>query len=117
MINVHFKTNNITELELSGEVSASDYEKITPKIEKRFADKGPQKFIFLMKNPKFTLGAVLADIKFDLLHFKNIGKTAVVGRSGVVKGITKFVNILYPVKVKHFKRRDAGLAWLRKVSP
>lgn len=117
MINVHFKTNNIVELELSGEVSAQDYDKITPKIEKRFSDKGPQKFIFLMKRPKFTLGAILADIKFDLLHFKNIGKTAVVGKSSLVKGMTKFVNLLYPVRVKHFQKREAGLSWLRSVSP
>lgn len=117
MINVHFKTNNIVELELSGEVSASDYAKITPKLEKRFSDKGAQKFIFLMKNPKFTLGAILADIKFDLLHFRNIGKTAVVGRSGIVKGLTKLVNLTYPVKVKHFNKRAAGLAWLRSVAP
>lgn len=114
MINIEEKDSKTVQLNLEGEITGEDYKKIRPELEAVFKKKGRQKFIFNMnKATKFTLGAVLQDIKFDLQHLKFIGTTAVVSTKPMAETLTELVDKVYPVKIERFDDVSSASQWLQ----
>ncbi len=114
MINIEEKDSETIQLNLEGEVTSDDYKKIRPQLEALFAKDGRKKFLFNMKKVKdFTLGAIYQDIKFDLLHFKYIGTTAVVSTKEFAETMTQAADSLYPVKIERFDDVMTAFNWLK----
>jgi len=114
MINVEKKDSTTIQLNLEGEITGEDYKKIKHELEAVFKKNGRQKFIFNMNQAtKFTLGAVLQDIKFDLQHLKFIGTTAVVSTKPMAETFTDIVDSIYPVKIERFDDVSSASQWLR----
>ena len=115
MIKVRHSDKEIVELDLIGKITAADYQKITPSLEKIFREDGKQKFIFnFEKVENYTVNAFFADCKFDLTHMKFIGTTAVVSSSkDWAKPLTKIANAFYPpAKIEYFPSLDEANQWL-----
>ena len=115
MITIEEKDSDTIQLNLQGDVTADDYKNIRPALENIFKKTGPKKFLFNMKSDvKFTLGAMIQDIKFDPQHFKFIGTTAVVSTKGMAGIVTKMADVFYPVKMEQFEDVPSAYHWLKK---
>ncbi len=115
MIQVELKDKNTVELNMKGEVTAGDYQRIKPKLEKLFKEHGKMKFLIILDDlKKFTLGAAYEDIKFDLQNLKDVGTTAIVGNKTNQALLTKFINVIFPEKVEFFESKNlkGALKWL-----
>lgn len=113
MIQVKLQDPKTVELDMSGEVTAQDYVKVRPQLEKIFREKGKMKFLIdLSAVEKFTAGSVFQDIKFDLEHLKFIGTTAVVSSRKIYELITKVSDKFYPEKIVHFDHHRAAQDWI-----
>ncbi len=113
---IQFKqiSQEIVELDFSGEITGEDYKSVKPKIESVMAREGKVKFLMDMTAAGgFNLGAVYQDIKFDIEHFKNIGATAVIASKKTYELMVKAINLIYPEKVYHFETPETALNWLK----
>lgn len=112
MINLMHK-DDVIEMDMTGEITAQDYKNIRPQMEAILAREGKSKFLFDMTGVShFTAGAIWEDIKADLANIKYIGTTAIVANKKIYEYLTKFVNAVYPEKIKHFEDRLAAEEWV-----
>jgi hypothetical protein len=104
MIACQLKDENTVELDMQGEVTADDYKKIVPQLQKYFTERGKMKFLIVIDRVRsFSLGAVFQDIKLDLQNLKNIGPTAIVGDKKSQEVLTKVIDVIFPEKVEFFQ--------------
>ncbi len=114
MINCTLKDEKTIELDMQGDITAEDYKKIEPELLELFGQKGKMKFLIQLDRLKsFGPGAVYEDIKFDLQNLKNIGPTAIVGDKKSQALMTKFIDKIFPERVKFFEATGEALQWLR----
>ncbi len=114
MINCNLKDEKIIELDMQGDISADDYKKIEPQLVQLFSERGKMKFLIQLDRLKsFGPGAVYEDIKFDLQNLKNIGPTAIVGDKKSQALLTKFIDKIFPERVKFFEATGEAIQWLR----
>lgn len=119
MIACRLEDENTVELDMQGEVTADDYKRIMPELKNYFNQKGKMKFLIVVDRVRsFSLGAVFQDIKFDLMNFKNIGATAIVGDKKSQEIMAKAVDKVYPEKVEFFEDTNMKGAreWLQNVA-
>jgi len=70
----------LLEVEVSGKLSAEDYEHFEPAVDKMIEAAGKIKILFVMHDfHGWELGAVWEDIKFATKHCRDIEKIAMVG--------------------------------------
>lgn len=114
MINCVLKDEKTIELDMQGEVTAKDYKNVEPKLVQLFGQKGKMKFLIQLDRLKsFGPGAVYEDIKFDLQNLKNIGATAIVGDKKSQALLTKFIDKIFPERVKFFETTGEAMQWLK----
>lgn len=117
MITCKLSDEKTVELDMKGDITAKDYRAIIPQLEQLMKQHGKLKFLILLNELKsFGLGAIYEDIKFDLLHLKKVGTTAIVGNKESQAMLTKFINRVFPEPVKFFEtsHKDKALQWLRQ---
>lgn len=114
MINCTLKDEKTIELDMQGDVTAEDYKKIEPQLVQLFQQKGKMKFLISLDRLKsFGPGAIYEDIKFDLQNLKSIGPTAIVGDKKSQALLTKFIDKIFPERVKFFEATGEAVQWLR----
>jgi hypothetical protein len=107
------RDKDIVEMDLQGNVSASDYNAVEPKLLSFFKSSGKLKFLIQLDHLNtFELGAVAADAKFGLKNIRNIGPTAIVGDKKSQALLTRFINLIFPEKVKFFESAGEASMWL-----
>ena len=64
----------------------------------------------------WTAGALWEDIKFDVRHFRDIERLALVGEKKWEKGMAVFCKPFTTAKVRYFERAkaDEARAWLQE---
>lgn len=112
-------TTNLVEVNLSGKLHADDYKAFVPKIEAAIEEHG--KLRMLVRMEKFSgwdAGALWQDIKFDVKHFADFEKIAIVGDSKWEEGIAKFCEPFTSASVEFFEEgtESAASQWLCKVA-
>ena len=113
MITCKLNDENTVELDMEGEVTATDYESIMPQIKQYFEKHGRMKFLIILNEiQSFSLGAVLKDISFDFKNLKNIGTTAIVGDQKSQNILASMINTFFPAEVKFFKNSGEAINWL-----
>ncbi len=114
MINCTLKDEKTIELDMQGHVTAEDYKNIEPQLIQYFEQKGKMNFLISLDRLKsFGPGAVYEDIKFDLQNLKSIGPTAIVGDKKSQALLTKFIDKIFPERVKFFEATGEAIQWLR----
>ena len=107
--------DGVLEVTASGKLTKEFYEAFVPAVDEAIKERGKIRILFVMHDfHGWTAGALWEDIKFDLKHWKNIERLAIVGESKWEKGMAAFCKPFTTAKVKYFERDriDEARVWI-----
>lgn len=107
----------VLEIRASGKLSKEDYQHFVPLVEKQIAANGKVRIVFEMHDfHGWEAGALWEDIKFDVKHFGDIERLALVGESKWEKGMAAFCKPFTRAKIQYFDSKDAAQAqtWIQE---
>lgn len=97
----------ILSVRASGKLSTADYEHFVPEVERLIRQQGKLRLLFDMHDfHGWEAGALWEDMKFDVKHFKDIERLAMVGEEQWEKGMSWFCKPFTTAKVRYFSRPD-----------
>jgi hypothetical protein len=100
---------------LAGKLSKEDYEKFIPVVDRLIQQHGKIRVLVEMHDfHGWTAGALWEDIKFDLKHFGDIEKLAMIGESRWQKGMSVFCKPFTSATIRYFPHDQAtdAMDWL-----
>jgi hypothetical protein len=103
------------EVHLSGKLTKEDYVRLVPEVERLVKEHGKIRILVEMHDfHGWDAGALWADIKFDVKHFGDIERLAMVGETRWQKGMTTFCTPFTMAKIRYFDRSqiDEARRWL-----
>jgi hypothetical protein len=109
----------LLEVTVKGKLAKEDYLIMVPKFEELVKKHGKVRILFRMVDfHGWEAGALWEDIKFDLKHFKDIERLAMVGDKKWEKGMSIFCRPFTVAKIKYFDQTAIAEAreWLNEVS-
>ena len=115
---IHIKENdcgNFLTVHVSGILSQADYECFVPKFEQFVQQHGKVRVLFDMTGfHGWHAGAAWEDLKFDLRHFGDIERIAMVGDKQWEHGMAAFFKPFTKATTRYFDQADAAAArhWL-----
>tara|TARA_R110000850_G_scaffold233259_2_gene358181 strand:- start:797 stop:1156 length:360 start_codon:yes stop_codon:yes gene_type:complete len=107
----------VLEITLSGKLTKADYETFTPEVERLIAEHGKLRLLVSMTDfHGWELGALWEDTKFDLRHYADFEKLALLGDSKWEKGMAAFCKPFTKANIRFFPTDDRSEAesWLRE---
>ena len=114
-INLHGE-HNLLEIRLTGKLTKELYAELEPVVAERIKEYGKLKLIVIMDHFEgWTCGALWEDTKFDVRHWRDFEKLALVGDKKWEKGMAAFCKPFTTAKIKYFDIADiaAAEAWIR----
>ena len=108
-------SGNVLEVAVTGRLTKEAYQKLVPVVDKQIKDHGKLRILFVMRDfHGWTAGALWEDTKFDLKHWRDIERLAVVGESKWEQGMATFCKPFTTAKIKYFDQSqlDAARAWI-----
>jgi len=105
----------VLEVKVSGKLSKKDYEQFVPETENLIEEFGKIRVLFEMHDfHGWDAGALWEDVKFDVKHFSDIERLALVGERSWQKGMSVFCRPFTRAKIKYFEpeQREQALEWL-----
>ncbi len=105
---------------VSGKLAKADYEHFLPEVERLVGQHGKLRILFIMNDfHGWDLGALWEDIKFDIKHFADIERLAMVGERKWEHGMATFCKPFTKAKIRYFDHTDAAEArkWLGETQP
>lgn len=115
---VHYTADSkarVVELTVSGRVTHADFEAILPKIEAEL-DRGPLSLVEVIDSFEgFDLDTLWQGMKFDVAHWSEFRRVAVVTDLTWFSPFTRMADALTRLQIKEFKRDqlDAARVWAR----
>jgi stage II sporulation SpoAA-like protein len=110
----------VLEVRASGKLTKEDYERFLPEVERLIGQHGKVRMLFEMHDfHGWTAGALWHDIKFDMKHFRDIERLAVVGEKRWEHGMAIFCRPFTTAKIRYFdrSRADEADAWIQADLP
>ena len=107
--------NGVLQVSASGKLTKEFYEEFVPAVEAEIAKAGKVRILFSMHDfHGWTAGALWEDVKFDVKHWKDIERLAIVGESKWEQGMATFCKPFTMAKIKYFDQSQADEArkWL-----
>jgi len=107
--------SNVLTVKVSGKLSKEDYREFVPRVEEQIRKHGKIRVLFEMDDFQgWEAGALWADIKFDLKHFKDIERLAFVGDKKWESGMAAFCKPFTTATVRYYdrSRRDEADQWI-----
>ncbi|MFY9256868.1 MAG: STAS/SEC14 domain-containing protein [Fuerstiella sp.] len=108
--------NNIVRLQVTGRLTAEDYNLFVPQIEDAIRQHGCIRIVFDMQDfHGWTFSAMWQDVKFDLKHFRNIERIAIIGDKAWEHGMAIFCQPFTSATIRYFDRSevDEVEAWIQ----
>lgn len=105
----------LLEIQLSGKIDKEDYAHFVPEVERLVKKYGKINVLVVMHDfHGWTAGALWEDIKFDLKHFSDIERLALVGETKWEHGMAAFCKPFTTAKIRYFDHLAAKEAneWL-----
>ena len=102
------------EIQVTGKLTKEDYEHFVPRTE-AMMEQGKIKILMTMHDfHGWAIGALWEDIKFDVKHFGDIERLAIVGDKQWEKGMAMFCKPFTTAKVQYFDISDieSARSWL-----
>jgi hypothetical protein len=102
-------------IQVSGKLTKADYVYFAPEFERLVQLNGKLRVLFNMAGfHGWEASALWEDIKFDLKHFADIERLAMVGDKQWEKGMAAFCKPFTKAKIRYFDHADAAEArsWL-----
>jgi hypothetical protein len=112
-------TGKILAVKLSGKLSKEDYETFVPEVESLIKSQGKIRILLQMHDfHGWTVGALWEDIKFDMKHFKDIERLAMVGDRKWEAGMAAFCKPFTTATVRYFdeSEMEAARSWIEEGS-
>lgn len=107
----------ILSVRLTGKLTKEDYEKFVPAVERLIQSHGKLRLLVDMHDfHGWTAGALWEDIQFDLRHFRDIERLALVGEKAWEHGMAVFCKPFTTALIRYFDRSEADKAqvWIRE---
>ena len=108
-------SDRMLEVRVSGKLTKEAYQQLVPVVDRQIKDFGKLRILFIMDDfHGWTAGGVWEDTKFDLKHWKDIERLAIVGESKWEAGMATFCKPFTAAKIKYFdhSRLDEARKWL-----
>ena len=105
---------------LSGKLTKEDYKHFLPEAERLIRKHGEIRVLCKMNDYHgWEAGALWEDIKFDIKHFADIERLALVGHQKWEAGMAVFCKPFTKAKIRHFERYELPQAeeWIRAGHP
>ena len=103
---------NALGLRLQGKLTADDYDQFLPEIERVLEKHDKVRLLIELKGVKgITPKALWKDLKFDIRHFRDIERLAVVGEEKWDEVLTTLSKPFVGGEVKHFQPSELRSAW------
>lgn len=105
----------VLELHATGKLEVKDYERFTPEAERLIKLFGKIRVLLVLSDfHGWTAGAMWDDLKFDVKHFNDIERVAVVGEKKWQHGMTTFCKPFTTAKVRYFEHDhvDEARTWI-----
>lgn len=106
----------VIEVALTGKLTREAYEEFVPLTEQRIRQFGRIRMLVILHDfHGWNAGAIWEDIKFDVKHFNDIERLAIVGESKWEKGMTVFCRPFTTARIKYFDHSeiDAARQWIQ----
>jgi hypothetical protein len=98
-------------IKLTGELTKEDYEQFSPEVERLIKEHGKIRILVQMYYFEgWTPGALWQDIKFDLKHFRDVERLALVGEKAWEHGMALFCTPFTTATIRYFDRSEADQA-------
>lgn len=100
---------------VSGKLAKEDYKHFVPEFERLLKQHGKLQMLFDMTGfHGWELAAAWEDLKFDIKHFSDIERVAMVGETKWEQGMTMFCKPFTAAEVRYFDHAHAAEArrWL-----
>ena len=100
---------------LSGKLTREDYERFVPEVDRLVRQHGKIRVLVRMHDfHGWTLGALWEDIKFDLKHFRDIDRLALVGDRKWEAGMAVFCKPFTTATIRYFDeaRAEEAHQWI-----
>jgi hypothetical protein len=107
-------------LNLSGKLTKEDYHQFVPEVERLIQREGKLRMLVRMHDfHGWTMGALWEDIKFDLKHFSDIERLALVGDRKWEAGMAKFCHPFTRATIRYFDeaQNDEAVRWVTEGLP
>jgi stage II sporulation SpoAA-like protein len=103
--------HKIVVVRASGKLSKEDYERFVPELERLIKEQGKIRLLFEMRDfHGWEAVAVWEDIKFDLKHFADIERLALVGEKKWEEWMAKFCRPFTTAEIRYFDQSQADEA-------
>ena len=111
----NLQNDRTIEVAATGKLTRADQDECVPVIESEMKQ-GKVKILFSMHNfSGWDVGALWEDIKFDMKHFGEIERVAMVGEKKWEQGMAWFCKPFTTAKIAYFDQSeiDAARSWLQ----
>jgi hypothetical protein len=108
-------TGRVLEVSVTGKLTKESYQKLVPAVDAQIKQYGKLRILFVMEDfHGWTAGAMWEDLKFDLKHWKDIERLALVGDKKWEKGMASFCKPFTKATIRYFDAADVDEAreWL-----
>ncbi|RKY26327.1 MAG: STAS/SEC14 domain-containing protein [Planctomycetota bacterium] len=105
----------VIQVDLTGKLVKADYDRFLPEFERRIAEHSKIRVLCTMHDFQgWSAGAAWEDLKFDVKHFRDIDRLAIVGHSSLGKLMTLFSKPFTAADMKYFDTAEAdqARAWI-----
>jgi hypothetical protein len=105
---------------VSGKLTKAEYEQLTPEFERLVRQHGKLRLLFDMTSfHGWEPGALWEDIKFDVKHYADIERLAMIGDKKWEHGMAAFCKPFTKATIRYFDHAEAAEArkWLGESSP
>lgn len=103
------------EVRATGKLTKEFYEAFVPVVEEQIKEFGKVRILFAMHDfHGWTAGALWEDLKFDMKHWHDIERLAIVGESKWEKGMASFCKPFTKATIKYFdeSQLEEARSWL-----
>jgi hypothetical protein len=108
------------EVVLSGKLDDNDYKLFGPEVEQLMREYGRLRMLVVLREfHGWTPSGFWEDIKFDIKHFDDVDRLAVVGERRWQSLMTEFCRLFTTAEVKYFQAHDEdrARAWITEGQP
>jgi len=103
--------SGVVAVRVSGKLTKDDYKRFVPEVERLIREHGRIRVLFEMHDFQgWEMGALWEDIKFDLKHFSDIERLAMVGERKWEKGMAVFCKPFTTAEIRYFDHAEADKA-------
>jgi hypothetical protein len=115
----HMTHDGYLEVHASGKLDRHDYETLVPEVEQLIREEGKLRVVFVLDDfHGWTAGGLWEDVKFDVRHFDDVDRLAIVGDQQWHARMAGVCRLFTTAEVKYFDRThvDEARQWVRHVA-